>query len=116
MFEWILGVVGATGFLALIGIILKWLVSAMGKHVDRMGKHVDNIEVSFNSQSERLISSIDRVHDALDTHITEEADAHGGINRRLDAGDKFNTILLERVTKIDAKIDEHHSHGGNGVS
>lgn len=112
MFELIVGVLTATGFLGLIGLILKWLVGAMGRHVDRMGKHVDNLEVAFNKQSERLIHGVDHMKDSLDAHILEEDRAHTGITERLDSGDKLNTILLERVHSIEKKID----NDCNGVS
>lgn len=118
MLELIVASLTGVGFLAVIGIILKWLVSSMGKHVDRMGKHVDNLEVAFNKQSERLINAVDHMKDSLDAHILEEDRAHSGIANRLDAGDKFNHILLGRVTSIEKKLNQQNgtSHGGNGVS
>lgn len=113
--ETYVAIITATGMLAIIGIILKWLVSAMGKHVDRMGKHVDNLEQAFNNQSERLIAGVDGVRDSLDSHIQEEDEVYSSITSRLDTGDQFNNLLLERVTQIESKLDDYHASNGNGV-
>lgn len=128
MIELIVAILGGSGLLAIIGIIIRQVLKSMGGHVGRMGKHVDRLDEAFNTQTKAIVSSIDGVRDevksvrsALQEHVDTEDETHGSIIQRLDSGEVFNNLLLERVGDIETEIKRHHPNGcacdgGNGVS
>lgn len=124
MLELILGLVAGTGIVGIIVAVVKWLVSSMGKQVDRMGDHVDRLDNLFQEQTSQLLSGMEgvrqevsTVRDALHEHTRDEMNTWKNIDKRLDENDQTHFTLMKQIDDLQTQFRDHTKNSnGNGKS
>jgi len=98
--EIIISILSATGLLATIGLILKWLLKSMSGYVDRLSRNFDTytarLSDGFTKEADRVVGGLTRVEESLSKHIESNRIQHQHILERLDKDD-VRQVKVENV-------------------
>lgn len=98
MSSFLISIIAGTGLLTAIGVIFKFLLGSMGKHVDRLAD-------SFETQTSRVVDQLKEVKSLTEKNARQNRREHRVLFERMDKDDTRHTHVVEQIKTIDAKIN-----------